>query len=93
VRSNVRAGDNGRTPGPGWRKFTAYRYTEPGALPLALRLSWVRCKVLLHSLQFVKLPSSNQLRTVAGIFVALPWCAMFTVVEDELPSVGVTSTT
>ena len=34
-----RAGDNGRTPGPGWRKCTAYRQTGPGGLPLALRLS------------------------------------------------------
>ena len=33
------AGDNGRTPGPGWRKCTAYRQTGPGGLPLALRLS------------------------------------------------------
>jgi len=32
-------GDNGRTPGPGWRKCTAYRQTGPGGLPLALRLS------------------------------------------------------
>ena len=36
---NVRAGANGRTPGPGWRKCTAYRQTGPGGLPLALRLS------------------------------------------------------
>ena len=27
------------TPGPGWRKCTAYRQTGPGGLPLALRLS------------------------------------------------------
>ena len=32
-------GDDGRTPGPGWRKCTAYRQTGPGGLPLALRLS------------------------------------------------------
>jgi len=36
---DVRAGGDGRTPGPGWRKFTAYRQTGPGGLPLALRLS------------------------------------------------------
>ena len=34
-----RAGDSGRTLGPGWRKCTAYRQTGPGGLPLALRLS------------------------------------------------------
>src|SRR5712691_5265719 len=33
------SGDDGRTPGPGWRKCTAYRQTGPGGLPLALRLS------------------------------------------------------
>ena len=26
-------------PGPGWRKWTAYRQPGPGGLPLALRLS------------------------------------------------------
>ena len=34
-----KAGDCGRTPGPDWRKCTAYRRTGPGGLPLALRLS------------------------------------------------------
>jgi hypothetical protein len=32
-------GCDGSAPGPGWRKFTAYRQTGPGDLPLALRLS------------------------------------------------------
>jgi len=29
----------GRTPGPGWRKCTAYLQAGSGGLPLALRLS------------------------------------------------------
>ena len=38
VKTNVRveAGDDGRTPGPDWRKCTAYRQTGPGGLPLGL---------------------------------------------------------
>jgi hypothetical protein len=34
-----KAGDDGRTPGPGSRKCTVYRHSESGGLPLALRLS------------------------------------------------------
>jgi hypothetical protein len=34
-----RAGGDGRTLGPGWRKCTAYRQTRPSGPPLALRLS------------------------------------------------------
>ena len=36
---SLKRSDDGRTPGPGWRKCTAYRQTGPGGLPLALRLS------------------------------------------------------
>ncbi len=38
---NVRAkgGDDGRAPGPGWRKCTVYRRPGPGGLPVALPLS------------------------------------------------------
>ena len=52
----VRAGDDGRTPGPGWRKCTAYRQTGPGGLPLALRLSeWLglACCVTCHTAELL----------------------------------------